>query len=109
LVRPGGVQGEGSEELPGDRVDDADVEVLDEQEDGGSGVGSADPDVEETASLAECDLALVVDDVAADAVVVVELAAGAGSCLGQGVVDGGRGGSRRRGPAVRRGVRGGSG
>src|SRR6187401_1449388 len=32
-------------ELSGDRVDDADVEVLDEQDDAGSLVGSADPDV----------------------------------------------------------------
>jgi len=64
-------------------VDDPDVEVLDEQDDGGSGVGSADADVEESASVAEGDLALVVDDVVADAVVVVELAAGDRGGLGQ--------------------------
>jgi hypothetical protein len=66
---------------------------VDEHDDGGSGVGPADADVEESASVAEGDLALVVDDVAADALVVVELAAGGGSGLGQGVVDGGRGGT----------------
>jgi hypothetical protein len=75
-------------------VDDPDVEVLNEQDDGGSGVGPADADVEEAASVAKGDLALVVDDVVADAVVVVvELAAGDGSGLGQGVVDGGRRGA----------------
>ena len=37
LVGLRGVEGEGSEELPGGRVDDPDVEVLDEQDDGGSG------------------------------------------------------------------------
>jgi hypothetical protein len=85
-------------------VDDPDVGVLDEEDDGGSGVGSADADVVKATPMAKGDLALVVDDVAADAVVVVELAAGAGSSLGQGVVDGGRGGAvwqravRARGP-----------
>ena len=74
-------------------MDDADVEVLDEQDDGGSGVGSADADVEEAASVAEGDLAFVVDDVAADAVVVVELAAGDRGSFGQGVIDSGRGGA----------------
>ena len=43
--------------------------------------------------MAEGDLALGVDDVVADTVVVVELAVGAGSSLGQRVVDGGRGGA----------------
>ena len=63
-------------------------------------MGPADADVEEAASVAEGDLALVVDDVAADAVVVVELATGGGSSLGQGVVDGSRGGAVGQG-AVR--------
>jgi len=34
-------------------VDDSDVEVLDENDDGGSGVGSADADVEEAAPVTE--------------------------------------------------------
>ena len=77
-------------------MDDSDVEVLDEQDDGGSGVGPPDADMEEATSMAEGDLALFVDDVVADAVVVIELAVGAGSSLGQGVVDGGRGGAVRQ-------------
>ena len=63
-------------------------------------MGSTDADVEETALVSEGDLALVVDDVVADAVVMVELAARGGSGLGQGVVDGGRGGAVGQG-AVR--------
>ena len=46
--------------------------------------------------MAEGDLALFVDDVAADAVMVIELAAGAGSGLGEGVVDDGRCGAVRQ-------------
>ena len=56
-------------------------------------MGSADADVEEAAPVAEGDLALLVDDVAANAVVVVEVAAGDGSGLGEGVIDRGRGGA----------------
>ena len=39
------VDGELAEEFAGDGVNDADVEVLDEQDDVGSGVGSSDADV----------------------------------------------------------------
>jgi len=42
LVVDVGVQGQFADELPGDCVDDPDVEVLDEQDDAGSLVGSAD-------------------------------------------------------------------
>jgi hypothetical protein len=45
LVVVGGVEGELAEEFAGSRVDDLDVEVLDEHQDGGSGVGSPDSDV----------------------------------------------------------------
>ncbi len=45
MVVLGGVDGELAEEFAGDGVDDADVEVLDEQDDVGSLVGSADADV----------------------------------------------------------------
>jgi len=45
LVVGVGVEGEVAEELAGDGVDDSDVEVLDEQDDAGSLVGSADADV----------------------------------------------------------------
>ena len=56
-------------------------------------MGSSDADVEEAAPMAEGDLALGVDDIAADAVVVIELVAVDGSSLGQGVVDGGGSGA----------------
>ena len=45
LVVAAGVDGEVAEEFAGGGVDDADVEVLDEQDDVGSGVGSSDADV----------------------------------------------------------------
>ena len=45
MVVPGGVKGEFTEEFAGGGVDDSDVEVVDEQQDAGAGVGSADADV----------------------------------------------------------------
>ena len=69
------VDGEVAEELAGDGVDDADVEVLDEQDDVGSGVGSADADVAELAGYAQGDGAGLVDAVVADPVVAVGIAA----------------------------------
>jgi hypothetical protein len=45
LVVAGGVEYQFAEELAGGGVDDADVQVLDEEQDVGSGVGSADADV----------------------------------------------------------------
>ena len=66
-----GVDGEVSEEFAGDGVDDADVEVLGEQDDVGSGVGSADADVVEVSVDAECDRAGAVDSVVPDPVVGV--------------------------------------
>ena len=61
LVVLGGVDGEFAQELPGDGVDDSDVEVLDEQGDVGSGVGSSDADVAELAGYAQGDGAGLVD------------------------------------------------
>jgi hypothetical protein len=52
-------------------VDDPDVEVVDEHDDVGSGVGSADADMEETTGVAKGDFAFVVDAVAAESSVVV--------------------------------------
>ncbi len=69
LVVPGRVDGQRAEQFAGRGVDDADIEVVDEQEDVGSGVGSADADVVEAATDAQGDHAGVVDAVAADAVV----------------------------------------
>jgi len=65
------VDGEFAEELAGGGVDDADVEVVDEQNDVGSLVGSADADVAELAVNAQGDGSGLVDLVEADAVVVV--------------------------------------
>jgi hypothetical protein len=45
LVVAAWVDGELAEELAGGGVDDAEVQVVDEQDDVGSGVGSADADV----------------------------------------------------------------
>ena len=52
MVGLGGVEGELAEEFAGGGVDDADVEIGDEQDDVGSGVGSADADVVESAVVA---------------------------------------------------------
>jgi hypothetical protein len=70
-------------------VDDSDVEVLNEYEDAGAGVGSADADVMEAAGDAQGDDAGLVDAVAADSVVGV----GSGCWVGFGA--GGEGGSGR--------------
>jgi hypothetical protein len=63
LVALGGVEDEFAEEFAGGGVDDADVEVLDERDDVGSGVGSADADGVEPATVTEGDLAGLVDSV----------------------------------------------
>ena len=55
-----------SEEFSGGGVDDADVEVVDEQYDVGSGVGSADADVTQLAVDSEGDGAGFVDAVVSD-------------------------------------------
>ena len=71
-----------AEDLAGGGVDDADVEVGDEEDDGGSGVGSSDADVVEAAVDAQGDRAGVVDAVVADSPVrIVEVALG--SALGR--------------------------
>ena len=91
LVALGCVEIELAEEFSGDGVDDPDVQVLDEHDDAGSGVGSADADGVEPAAVAQGDLAAGVDPVPADAVVGVGgpvTRAG----LGPGGVDRGRGG-----------------
>ena len=85
-----------AQDLAGRRVDDGDVEVLDEQDDVGSGVGSADTDVPELAGDAEGHAAGLVDLVVADPVVGVVAAVGARGGLGQGRVVGRGGGSVRQ-------------
>ncbi|MEQ7011214.1 hypothetical protein ABN028_34095 [Actinopolymorpha sp. B17G11] len=90
LVALGCVEDEFAEEFAGGGVDDADVEVLGEYEDAGSGVGSADADGVERSLVAQGDLAGFVDAVVAEAVVGVGVAA-AGGGFGAGGVGGGRG------------------
>ena len=63
LVVAAEVDGELAEEFAGDGCDDADVEVCDEQDDVGSGVGSSDADVAEFAGDAQGDGAGLVDAV----------------------------------------------
>ncbi|ORA13658.1 hypothetical protein BST12_23765 [Mycobacterium angelicum] len=53
-------------------MDDADVEVLDEDEYAGAGVGSADAHVVESAGVAQGEFTELVDAVGADSVVGVE-------------------------------------
>jgi hypothetical protein len=90
LVVAGGVDDQLAQQLAGGRVDDADLEVLDEQQDGGSGVGSADTDVVEAAVDPQGDLAVGVDAVVPDAVVGVVACGGSG--FGAGLVGDSRGG-----------------
>ncbi|WP_314093977.1 hypothetical protein [Microbacterium foliorum] len=61
------VEGEFGEEFAGDEVVDRGVVVVDEADDLGAGVGSSDPEVEESSVMAEGDFAVVVDGVVADA------------------------------------------
>ena len=75
LVVAGGVEDQVAEEFAGGGVDYADVQVLDEHEDVGSGVGSSDADVVESALDAEGDDAGVIDAVVADPGVGVGFAA----------------------------------
>jgi hypothetical protein len=53
LVVPGGVEDQVAQEFAGVGGDDADVEVLDQEEDVGSGVGSSDADVVQAAVVAD--------------------------------------------------------
>jgi hypothetical protein len=79
-------------------MDDGYVQVLDEQQDVGSGVGPADADVAEPAGQAQGDAAGFVDLVVADAVVGVGAAVASGAGLGQGRVEGRAGRAVRQGP-----------
>ena len=78
-----GVDGELAEQFSGGDVDDADAEVVDEEEHVGSGVGSPDADVVEVSVDAQRDDAGGVDGVAPDAVVVVVATGGGGFGSGE--------------------------
>jgi hypothetical protein len=71
LVGAGGVEGELAEEFAGGGVDDADVQVLDEEQDVGPGVGPAGADVVELAGVAQGDVAVGIEAVGADLLVGV--------------------------------------
>ena len=60
-----------ADELAGVGVDDADVQILDQEQDAGSSVGPADADVVELSVVVEGDEPGGVDAVGADAVVGV--------------------------------------
>jgi hypothetical protein len=72
----GGVEDEFADEVAGVAVDDADVEVVDEQGDRGAGEPDAEADVVEPAVVAQGDAAAGVDLVVPDAVVGVDEGAG---------------------------------
>lgn len=78
LVVAGEVDGEFAQDLSGGGVDDGDVEVVDEELDVGSGVGSAHSDVAELASDAQGHGSGFVDAIGADSVMGVVHAVGAG-------------------------------
>ena len=65
LVVPGGVECEFADEFCGGGVVDSDVEVLDEHQDAGAGVGSADSDVVQAAREAQGEGAGGIDAVSA--------------------------------------------
>ena len=79
LVVAAGVDGEFAEEFACRCVDDSDVEVVGEDDDVGSGVGSADADVVQSSVDSEGDASGFVDAVAADSFVGVGVA-----CSGRG-------------------------
>lgn len=95
LVVAGGVDGQFAQEFAGRGVDDADARVLGEQEDVGSGVGSADADVSELAGDAQGDGPGFVDLVGAYSVVGVVAAVAVGGGFRAGGVGGCWGGPMR--------------
>ena len=98
LVVACGVEGQFAQELAGGGVDDADLEVLDEQDDAGSGVGSPDADVVESAVVPQGDRAGFVDAVVADSFVGNGVGGGAGQRFGHRVVERRRSGPVGQGP-----------
>ena len=66
LVVAGGVEGEVADDFAGVVVDDADVEVVDHDDDGGAGLGAADADVVQSTVVPQDERAVRVDLVVAD-------------------------------------------
>src|SRR5690606_42019162 len=96
LVFAVGFEGELGLDLAGGGVAYADVEVLGQDQDAGSVVGSADADVVQAAVHAQGDGSAGVDEIFADAFVAGGGLACVGCALGQGVVEGGRAGLVRQ-------------
>ncbi len=90
LVIPGRVEGEFADQLAGVAADDADVQVVNQEGDPGAGMGGAEPDVVESAVVAQGDGAAGIDGVVADPVVGGDLDTG-GDGFGSGRVCLGRG------------------
>lgn len=90
MIVPGGVDGEVADELAGRGVDDSDVEVVDEHQNAGSGVGAADADVVQLAVDPQREGAVGVDAVGAHALVAVDALPRGDFVAGD--VGGGRGG-----------------
>jgi hypothetical protein len=86
LIIHGWVEDQFADDLAGGGVDDADVEAVDQHQDGGSGVGSADPDVVQPAVVAEAEFAVAVDDVAADPGLRLAIRGGWRAGFGSGLV-----------------------
>jgi len=80
LVVAGRVEDQFAEEFAGGGADDADVQVLDQEQGVGSGVGPADADVVEAAAVAQGDVAVDVEFVGADPVVGAGDAVDGGPC-----------------------------
>lgn len=97
MIVAGGVEDEFTKGLSGGGVDDADVVVVDQRQDLGSGLGLADTDVVESSGDSEGDVADLGDPVGADPVVAVVLAATGGG-FGSGLVGGGGGCLMGQGP-----------
>ena len=93
LVVLGRIEGQLAQDLAGGGVEHGDLQVFDEQSDVGSGVGSAESDVVQSAVVAQGDVAGFADAVGADPVVGVAAAVGAGGGLGAGGVGRGGGGA----------------
>ena len=96
-----GLRSEFSEEFAGGGVDDPDVEVVDEEDDGGSGVGSADADVVESAGDAEGDDSVVIDLSCRMRWWFSPARSAVGAGFGSGLVAGGRAGLNRHGFSCR--------
>jgi len=99
LVVTGGVEGEFTQDFAGGGVGDGDLQIVDEESDVGSGVGSAQADVVEATVVAQGDAAGLADPVGADPVVGVAGAVGARGGFGSGGVGRGRGGAVGQGAA----------